>query len=85
MTGIRTAASKPVEKPKQPVASAYRLSLLDEVKVSVYGEPDLSVQQKIDGHGRVNIPLLGPYTIEGMRHGKRKRRWKKLLLKNAFS
>ena len=36
------------------------------VEVSVYGEPNLSVSQRLDGQGRISIPLLGDIQLAGM-------------------
>lgn len=55
-------------EPKRPVAaagaavpdlSAYRLGIGDRVRVSVFGEPDLSVDGDIDATGHLSYPLLG--------------------------
>ena len=39
--------------------SAYRLGIGDRVRVSVFGEPDLSVDGDIDATGHLSYPLLG--------------------------
>ena len=45
-----------------PIAdlSAYRLGIGDRVRVSVFGEADLSVDGDIDATGHLSYPLLGP-------------------------
>jgi protein involved in polysaccharide export with SLBB domain len=42
-----------------PDLSAYRLGIGDRVRVSVFGEPDLSVDGDIDATGHLGYPLLG--------------------------
>ena len=48
------------------VSSAYLLSPVDMLMVSVYGQPDLDSQQRISDAGKVSIPLLGETTIGGL-------------------
>lgn len=37
----------------------YRLGAGDEVKITVFGEPDMSGQFRIDGGGNIGLPLVG--------------------------
>jgi polysaccharide export outer membrane protein len=37
----------------------YHLFPRDVVRVSVFGEPDMSVERRIDGDGSVDLPLIG--------------------------
>jgi len=46
--------------------SNYRLAKLDEVKISVYDETDLSGDQRLDGNGNVSIPLIGEVRLSGL-------------------
>ena len=48
------------------VSSAYLLSPVDMLMVSVYGQPDLDSQQRISDAGKVSIPLLGEVSIGGL-------------------
>ncbi|MBV1901392.1 MAG: polysaccharide export protein [Kordiimonadaceae bacterium] len=43
----------------------YQLGAGDEVKITVYGEQDLSGEFKIDGTGKVALPLIGAAIIGG--------------------
>lgn len=43
----------------------YRLGPGDEIKMSVFGVEDLSGNYRIDGLGRVSLPLIGPVDISG--------------------
>lgn len=49
-----TAAVNPA-----PVEPDYRLGSGDKVRVTVYGEPDLSGEFFVNGSGRVSLPLIG--------------------------
>ena len=44
----------------------YRLGSGDEVRVSVFGEPDLSGQVRVDGRGAVTLPLVGAIDAEAL-------------------
>mgnify|MGYP000032399128 CR=1 FL=1 len=49
-----------------PEERFYRLQPGDLVQVSVFQEPDLSVQQKLDPDGVVIVPLLGRIALSGL-------------------
>lgn len=56
--GARPGA--PGAKPlAEPDLSAYRLGIGDRVRVSVFGEPDLSLDADVDATGHLSYPLLG--------------------------
>ena len=56
-----SAAPRPEAKPAgAPDLSAYRLGIGDRVRVSVFGEPDLSIDADVDASGHMSYPLLGP-------------------------
>ncbi len=44
----------------------YKLFSLDLVHISVQGEPDVSVDRRVDGDGRINVPLLGDITVRDL-------------------
>lgn len=44
----------------------YRLSAGDKIHVSVFGEPDLSVTERVSDRGSVSFPLLGELHVRGM-------------------
>jgi len=52
----RPAAAKPAATPD---LSAYRLGVGDRVRISVFGEPDLSLDADVDATGHLSYPLLG--------------------------
>ena len=43
----------------------YRLSAFDRIKITVYGEKDLSTEQLITDNGMVFMPLVGPVKVGG--------------------
>lgn len=45
----------------------YELGPGDQVKVTVYGEEDLSGEFEIDGQGKIAMPLIGAVTVGGRR------------------
>lgn len=47
------------------VTSEYRLSSGDQVTVTVFGEEDLAVGQRIDDLGKIMMPLLGEVVLNG--------------------
>jgi protein involved in polysaccharide export with SLBB domain len=50
----------------KPGTSAYRLDTGDKVKVTVYGEDDLSGEFPVDGSGFVRLPLIGQVRAAGL-------------------
>ncbi|MGQ0586158.1 MAG: polysaccharide biosynthesis/export family protein [Gammaproteobacteria bacterium] len=53
------APNKPTPVAPAPDLSAYRLGIGDRVRVSVFGEADLSLDADIDATGHLSYPLLG--------------------------
>lgn len=47
-------------------AREYRLGAGDELRVSVFGEPDLSGVVTVDGRGEVTLPLIGQVEAEAL-------------------
>lgn len=46
-------------------AASYVLGVGDQVKITVFGQPDLSGQFEIDGAGAISMPLIGQLTALG--------------------
>ena len=44
----------------------YRLSNADRLRVTVFGEPELSGEFVVDGQGFLSLPLIGDVNVEGM-------------------
>jgi protein involved in polysaccharide export with SLBB domain len=47
-------------------AQEYRLGMGDKIRVTVFGEDDLSGTFTLDGQGRAALPLIGPIILKGM-------------------
>ncbi len=45
---------------------AYRLIVGDQVAISVYGESELSISQKLDTEGRIRLALVGEIALAGL-------------------
>ncbi len=62
-SGVLRADEPP---PQVTIPEFYELSVRDQIEISVYGEPDLSAAQRIDGRGQIRVPLLGTVKLIGM-------------------
>jgi polysaccharide export outer membrane protein len=56
------AQHPPVGEPAMPT---YRLVVGDLVEVTIFDEPNLSVAQRIDAAGQINLTLVGPVVLAG--------------------
>jgi protein involved in polysaccharide export with SLBB domain len=69
MAALVACASGPSASDPQDTAptgagmNSYRLGSGDEIKVTVYGETDLSGTYVVDGEGRISMSLIGPVEI----------------------
>lgn len=61
---IAAEGSFPGAEPAEP--ARYRIFSRDLVRLAVQGEPDLTVDRRIDGLGEVYVPLLGHVKIAGL-------------------
>ncbi len=48
-----------------PTLDAYRLDSGDKLRVTVFGQADLTAEYNVDGSGRVALPLLEPVSARG--------------------
>ena len=60
------AAAADNEPDAKPGTPAYKLDTGDKVKVTVYGEDDLSGEFDVDGSGNVRLPLIGQVRAAGL-------------------
>ncbi len=56
------------------VADGYRLGTGDEIKVTVFGEADLSGPFVVDGQGAITMSLIGPVEVKGLTLGETSKR-----------
>lgn len=47
-------------------SKGYCLFARDMIRISILGEPDLSVERRIDGNGQVSLPLIGLVGVQGL-------------------
>ncbi len=61
---------------RPPADAAYPLGFGDKIRLTVYGEPDLSGEYQVDGSGMVRLPLIGTLRAAGYtaRHWSRRHR-----------
>lgn len=64
----QTQHANPVTPPtEQPQQQAYQLAPDDIVSITVFGEPDLSVEKaRVTTDGRLSLPLLGQVPVAGL-------------------
>lgn len=58
--------ASPGQPEAKPAAAEYRLFARDLVRLTVRNEPDVSVDQRIDGAGTITVPLLGQLKVAGL-------------------
>ncbi len=46
-------------------ATSYRLNLRDQIEIELFGEPELTTTQRIDGRGQVRVQLIGAVILAG--------------------
>ncbi|WOI52892.1 polysaccharide biosynthesis/export family protein [Parvularcula sp. LCG005] len=69
LTGCATAPAPTSTEGVAPEAFSaedYRLGPGDKVKLTVYGEEDLSGEYSVDGAGQVSLPLIGEFQARGL-------------------
>ena len=68
--GLNAYQTVPATEPKAPVAMAmadYRINPLDELRVDVFGEPELSIEKlKVGANGKIILPMAGEIVAEGL-------------------
>jgi polysaccharide export outer membrane protein len=50
-----------------PTASAYDLGVGDEIQVTLFGQPDMTVRTRVREDGTISYPLLGNVSVSGRR------------------
>ena len=56
----------PVASVAPPAENSYRLGAGDKIRVSVFGEPNLTGEYQVDGGGTVTLPLVGRVKAAGL-------------------
>lgn len=63
---VQATTASPDVVPAASVSQPYTLGPADKVKVTVFGEPDLSGEYVVDGSGNISLPLIDALQVEGL-------------------
>jgi len=69
---------------EDPDNGNYRLGKLDQIQITIFDEPDLSVAQRINGEGSVRIPLIGVVKVAGLTISKAEASIEKAYIENEI-
>ncbi|MEL7108104.1 MAG: polysaccharide biosynthesis/export family protein [Pseudomonadota bacterium] len=61
-----TTVSQPEVVTSPNIPLVYQLGTGDQIRISVFGQPDLSGQFEVDGTGSIALPLIGTIRAQGM-------------------
>ncbi len=61
-----TASAQESSEPQEVLETMYTLGSGDRIKVTVFGENDLSGEFQVDGSGHISYPLIGELRISGL-------------------
>ncbi len=64
-SGAQAQGALPSNADAASIIGRYQLGSGDQIRVTVYGEEDLSGEFEIDGTGTIGLPLIGAVTIGG--------------------
>jgi polysaccharide biosynthesis/export protein len=65
LPAVAGAAQPPAEPAAPASTEAYRLGVRDQIEITIFDEPDLTVAQRIDSSGQINLTLVGTVVIAG--------------------
>ncbi len=65
-SGIMSGPQFATHQGKQPIHRIYHLGVGDKIKVSVFGEENLSGQFEVNAFGQVSMPLIGEMPAKGL-------------------
>jgi polysaccharide export outer membrane protein len=63
--GTKAAVAAPLPAAGKPDASGYTLGGGDKVRMTVFGEDDLTGEYDVDGAGTLALPLIGNVNVKG--------------------
>ena len=64
--GLAQSASPPPAPVTASLTDSYKMDSGDQIKMTVYGEDDLSGTYPVDGNGNVQLPLIGEVHAGGL-------------------
>jgi len=59
------AGAQSAPEAQAPKTQAYFIRAIDQLRISVFGEDDLSTISRVDAKGTVNLPLVGEVKVSG--------------------
>lgn len=65
-TGQSTGARDAGVQTQSQTVTAYKLGSSDRLRVSVFGQPELSGELEVDGTGAISMPLIGQVAAVGL-------------------
>jgi len=65
-SGPKTQAPAAQTLPASVNPSSYRIGLQDQIKITVFDEPDLSTMYRVDADGFISFPLIGRVSASGL-------------------
>ena len=63
---VLQAGAGEASEPQQVLETVYTLGSGDKLKITVFGEADLSGEFQVDGSGHISFPLIGEVTAKGI-------------------
>ena len=79
-----TALAQPASAPSVSGRTEPVLGVGDTVKISVYQNPDLSLEARVSELGQINFPLIGAVTVGGLAVSAAEQRIEKMLRDGGF-
>lgn len=90
MLSLCCVAAAPAEEATDPGSHAfagvesYRLASFDLVRITVFGEPEFGISQRVSANGDVSMPLLGQVKIGGLTVEEARQRIEAALIEEEF-
>lgn len=74
------------ESPVQPYAGieSYRLASFDLIRITVFGEPEFGISQRVSAKGDVSMPLLGQVSVGGLTVEEAQQQIERALIEKEF-
>ncbi|WPJ97364.1 polysaccharide biosynthesis/export family protein [Coraliomargarita algicola] len=66
LTAVGQSTASAPHEPENTTSSIYKLAPFDMLMISVYGQPDLSSEQRVTDQGSISVPLLGEVSVGGL-------------------
>ncbi len=66
LLSCQAASAQESSEPQEILETMYTLGSGDRIKVTVFGEDDLSGEFQVDGSGHISFPLIGELRVRGL-------------------